>query len=58
MWHAAGDDERCGLPPFYYVKDTHLSCNGGGVPFVCILIVDEALVSPGAAATGNWIPDP
>jgi hypothetical protein len=30
---------------------------GWGVPFVCILIVDEALVSPGAAAR-NWIPDP
>ena len=29
-----------------------------GVPFVCILIVDEALVSPGAAAARNWIPDP
>jgi len=28
-----------------------------GEPFLCILIVDEALVSPGAAAARNWIPD-
>ena len=29
---------------------------GWGVSFVCILIVDEPLVSPGAAAARNWIP--
>lgn len=37
MWHVPVDDERCGLPLFYYMDSTHLSPNGVGRT-VCLYI--------------------
>ena len=35
--HSPVDSERCGLPLFYYMDGTHLSCNGVGGT-VCLYI--------------------